>query len=660
MKVQRNSLCYDIIKKTLKYTFFHQVILFGIIFTVALSRAGASWFSNSWHSRFPIQINGNLISGVLTNYPALIYLSNISSLKNGARYDGNDIVFCGSDGYTPLSFEVESYTNGTLYAWVRIPILTAGVQTNIYLYFSNTAQTVSISDKIAVWDSDYLLVHHMHNSDGITNYDSTANNHFSTNTAASGSVIQRTNGIARFANWLNGTSGYMRVPNIALLHPNTFTFEAWVNRTYTNNSSSLLGLRINNGTPGVHDMWGSVERKGIIYLNASYYYFRRHPSFTSNTWHYYAATVSEGDISSSAMYKDGALMEHGSVITTDGTAAAKDAFTLGGVGNSVWFPGFFDEVRYSKIVRSTNYFAAVSTNLFDPMGFVAAGMHEDSIHVSIFPDPSPACVLITFSNLTKFFPGTSVTQIEYIFGNGRAAVYTGSNALKPATNIFLTNGTYTNSVIVTTSDGVVRTNKHSINIVTYREPRINLIIYPGLPAIRENIQFVDATETYMSPISNWMLDLGDGNSQFFIGLSKFRTGHTYARAGIYNVVLTITDFNGISFSKSFPLSVHDYNARKIKGLEKRIYKKDRDLPLAFKYSLSGAEERVYIRVMNIDGMLICDLGIAKGYPGTDVVFIWNGRDWLNNPPRTGPYLVRVQILDETKKLDDFIECIVLY
>jgi len=59
-------------------------------------------------------------------------------------------------------------------------------------------------------------------------------------------------------------------------------------------------------------------------------------------------------------------------------------------------------------------------------------------------------------------------------------------------------------------------------------------------------------------------------------------------------------------------------------------------------------------------MLIRDLGIAKGYPGTDVVFIWNGRDWLNNPPRTGPYLVRVQILDETKKLDDFIECIVLY
>ena len=86
-------------------------------------------------------------SGTIPDFPVLIDLSG-DWLKtttvdpvNGRieSDDGDDIIFRQSDEWTELDFEIEKYdgTNGTLVAWVKIPNLSHGSDTDIYMYYGN-------------------------------------------------------------------------------------------------------------------------------------------------------------------------------------------------------------------------------------------------------------------------------------------------------------------------------------------------------------------------------------------------------------------------------------------------------------------------------------------------------------------------------------------
>lgn len=399
----------------------------------------SNWFSNAWQSRLPIQIEGSAVTGTLTNYPALVYLSNSSNLLAGTRFNGSDLVFTASDMHTRLSFEVESYSNGSLCAWVCIPLLQSGVNQDIYLYYSNNAQTTSLADTTNVWDSDYLLVQHMHNTniaDSVTNFDSTASNHFSTNTTAASSVTVRTNGIAGWGNLLNGTSGYMRVPNSSSLYPATFTFEAWVNRTSVTTTAALLGLNVGTAYPAIYDLWTVSSKNGIFYLNGSWYHHYYNTEISSDMWIYYAYTIPSDAILEVAIYRNGSALTPYSPSTANGATATKSAFVLGSIGTAYFFPGFFDEVRYSKTVRSAAYFATVYANLSSPTNFRTVGNAEDRVQLKAYPETHPAGYILTFSNLSRIFSTNAITNSKFVFGNGQIIEKQGANALDPATNSF--------------------------------------------------------------------------------------------------------------------------------------------------------------------------------------------------------------------------------
>ncbi|MEI6711229.1 MAG: DUF2341 domain-containing protein [bacterium] len=65
------------------------------------------------------------------------------------------MLFTAADG-TKLDHEIEKYvpTTGQLIAWVRVPALSASVDTVIYMYYSN-AMVADQWNKTGVWDTNF-------------------------------------------------------------------------------------------------------------------------------------------------------------------------------------------------------------------------------------------------------------------------------------------------------------------------------------------------------------------------------------------------------------------------------------------------------------------------------------------------------------------------
>ena len=144
-------------------------------FTISTG-GGPAWYNTAWTKRRRITIDPAKVSSAasLTNFPVLISLTADANLNSTARADGFDILFTGPNGTTKLEYERESYSAGTLVAWVKVPSMVDNV---IYLYYGN-ASAADQQNKTAVWDSNYAGVYHLKETTvtaGSVLSDSTAN-----------------------------------------------------------------------------------------------------------------------------------------------------------------------------------------------------------------------------------------------------------------------------------------------------------------------------------------------------------------------------------------------------------------------------------------------------------------------------------------------------
>lgn len=140
----------------------------------ALHAGGATssdWLDQDWDCRRKITVDGDQVSGTLTNFPVMVRLENpADGVFLRARPDGADLRFTAGDGLTPLDFEIERFATNPapeLVAWVRIPELTAGEDCSLYLYYANPNQAASLASPAAVWGSPYSLVAHLGEEKGV-------------------------------------------------------------------------------------------------------------------------------------------------------------------------------------------------------------------------------------------------------------------------------------------------------------------------------------------------------------------------------------------------------------------------------------------------------------------------------------------------------------
>ncbi|MFX1448892.1 MAG: DUF2341 domain-containing protein, partial [Promethearchaeota archaeon] len=129
-----------------------------------------------------ITIDHNQVSGTsgLINFPFLISLFD-TDLRFDVQLDGDDIAFSSNNIWLDHEIELFDQTyNGThakLVAWVRIPALSALIDTIIRMYYGNSTMS-SRQNPAGVWNSNYVAVWHMNQDPSSSNIlDSTSNNY---------------------------------------------------------------------------------------------------------------------------------------------------------------------------------------------------------------------------------------------------------------------------------------------------------------------------------------------------------------------------------------------------------------------------------------------------------------------------------------------------
>ncbi len=367
-----------------------------------------SW-SGSYAYRSAITIDhGNIADGSLTNFPVLIsgtysYLATTANGGNVSNANGYDIVFTSdAAGTQVLPYERESYSasTGQVIFWVQVPSLSDVTDTVIYMFYGNPSVTTDQSNKTGVWDSNFVGVWHLPNGSTLSASDSTSNGNNGTISGATATAGEIDGGAS-----LNGSSYISISPSGSL--SGTYTIEAWAKPSQIGSALGLFGSR----TP--HDdsfgvILNSTGLQGDIGTGSNWLTTGANATFSyaSGTWYHFVYVVTPGAYS---IYANGDLIQTGYV--SSGTPLLFDSnhqLRFGATGASgQGFKGSLDEVRVSKVARSSAWIGTQFNNQSNPSGFYSIGP----------PSTGGAAIpAITSLSPTSGGVGTSVTITGANFG----------------------------------------------------------------------------------------------------------------------------------------------------------------------------------------------------------------------------------------------------
>ena len=342
---------------------------------MTLGNEQTNWYNTTFLYRKKITIDHNKVDADLTNFPVLIS-TTMNTTK--VQSNGNDIFFTSSSG-TKLNHEIESYnsTSGVLVSWVNVTSVSSTTpDTYIYLYYGNT--TCSSQQNVAgTWDSNYIGVWHMNTvptSTGSNIIDSTYKGHNST-TSGNFWAGARVNSKIGYGLNFNGTTNYVDIADADdLTLASGFTIEYWAYPTKTSISEpickgSYSGGQWQSGTEYLSEI-NSYQGIHLFDTTGSNYIYRRSSASVLNNWIYDAYTYDGGTLytglhaypnSTEVSYVGG-----GSGGTFN--SMKNGAFNLHfGYGDAAqWMQGTLDEIRISKIVRSTTWLSTEYKNQNDP------------------------------------------------------------------------------------------------------------------------------------------------------------------------------------------------------------------------------------------------------------------------------------------------------
>jgi PKD repeat protein len=175
------------------------------------------------------------------------------------------------------------------------------------------------------------------------------------------------------------------------------------------------------------------------------------------------------------------------------------------------------------------------------------------IQVEVIPNPvanfisSSSCLgePVNFTDLSQPNGGGQIIGWAWNFGDPTSGVNNNSSLPSPS-HTYAQPGTYTVSLIVTTSNSCADTTTRVITIAP--APVVDFVFTNGCS--NDTIQFTSSAFVNMATTLNWFWEFGDGTTS-----TEADPQHIYLSQGVYTVTLTITDTAGCTASVSHPLSV---------------------------------------------------------------------------------------------------------
>jgi hypothetical protein len=347
------------------------------------------WYNGAWLSRKRITILGSQVTGNLNDFPVLIYTGADPDLRTKAQNSGNDLLFTSWDGTTKLPHEIENFTgtqSGSLLAWVKVPVLTGGTDTVLYLYYNNSGAS-NQQDPTNVWTNGYAGVWHLNQTSG-TRYDSTANNNDLTDV---NTVGRGTGKISDGADFVRTNSEYLTITDAAqtgLDITGPVTMEAWVKNDETANAPYQI-LEKNRGTT-----CGSGDPPYFLRLNSAAGNLREctavtgicedptdaQPGAGTITTGSWVHVVGTNDGSTTRVYKNSVQTDSESYST--GIYNSDGAFYIGSQVNANYFDGIIDEARVSSVARSQDWITTEYTNQNNPGAFITISTEQSPLTMS--------------------------------------------------------------------------------------------------------------------------------------------------------------------------------------------------------------------------------------------------------------------------------------
>ena len=343
-----------------------------------------AWFDQDWQFRKAIVVQSSKVTAVLTDFPVLINLASDTELAADAQNNGNDIVFTSSDGVTKLRHEIEKFdgVTGALVAWIKVPYLSSGADTTIYMYYGN-GTVGNQQDVPNVWDSNYKGVWHLKEEQagtgGVDVYqDSTVNaNHGDDHVSATGQTGQVDGGQE-----FDGSDDYIDAGTATSLDMGSgdFSLEAWLSTVSPSNRSvGGKGATDAGGTRYYLEMTSGADcpsgaLKGEIDDNSTKKLVcSSSTSLDDGGWHHVAVMRDGNNL---RLYTDGAESGNSPTdITAYGNLDSIRPFTIASLfredflAQARFFAGFIDEVRVSSTARSADWIATEYNNQWDPPNF---------------------------------------------------------------------------------------------------------------------------------------------------------------------------------------------------------------------------------------------------------------------------------------------------
>jgi len=642
----------------------HAFFIAGYFFGTSLISSPAPWYNSNWAFRHVITIRGSSVFGTLTNYPVLINISNNGFLFSNSRPDGADILFTGASGTNLSDFEIESYSNGMLYAWVRYPLLTNGIHAKMFIYYGNPDQTNSLSVKTNVWDNDYQIVAHCH-QESVNLSDSTANN-FTGTTAGTGTPIYgKTDLIGRCIQTSLTAYNYWTFSSNVLTNTN-FHIEYWWRPEPISNSTAQLSM-LYKGTS-----WATTGVYIFRYLGGGQTYYRwadppaalrevnfipsdRYRPHDNNCVYYFSAEANSGLFT---IWVNGWLPK----VPTSGVTISPNTteyLKFGSIDNNAVGRGLsIDELRISFKPRGSNYTATVYTNLAHPNNFIWISNVEALLKTRFTVSTTNIFLHPTFGGKAIYSNSTpqivcNITNAKFIFADGTIITRSGAGtSFQPVEHSFAELGTFTNWLITSDELASVGSNFLVVQVVPYPYATATFQVDPCEALLGSRMYFSD-TSIKPCAITNWEIDFGNGKSYTIrTDVGRREISYVYPCAGTYVASLRVVDERGVSNTNTykFELTVTDRGAMQLTNITRRIYNRAIDFPLDFKYYLSEKAEKVYVRILSITGYMIRDLGVFNGFTDTEVFISWDGDNWKGQDVASGLYYIRFDVIGEGERI----------
>jgi MSHA biogenesis protein MshQ len=344
-------------------------------------------FDLGWSYRKNITIDHSQVAGDLSDFPVLVSMVD-SDLAIKAQSDGDDVLFLDGDGVAYRLFhEIELFdgSDGELVAWVNVPVVSDSEDTILYMYYGNS-DCGNQEYPTYVWDSNYCSIWHLDDFDDSTMNGNDGLNHGTDD--CNGKI-----GNAKDFNRVDYDYidlGDMQEP--ADKKTTTATFEMWVNPNNFDISNALIN-KANTGQyePDKLSYGFSIndERKihcaifsGTWYPSGNKIYFATNdPLLESDSWQHISIAINLLEQKAN-IYFNGEEKDNTRTIVGTPPSCFYNIDYPEEIGKLVWetatrrYDGAMDEVRISKICRSSEWVITEFNNQNDPSSFLNIGPEE--------------------------------------------------------------------------------------------------------------------------------------------------------------------------------------------------------------------------------------------------------------------------------------------